>query len=274
MGAAVSTVFRYILMARRGSPSGILISFGITFLVFGISFYLAGLDSIRLKRKIENTPTSKARSVAMGLVEIYGEVVPWKETFTYPLSDEKCVLYYFSVTRRLGRGRTVDLCVEKKESPFFVKDETGMVLVDPAGAKFDLDATRSFYKRISKLKDLPDDIKRALELRGVDHGLTDSIFSSYPLDIYSVYLCPGDRVYVMGTATDNPFVAETRALKGVEDVIIKKGEHDKNFFISQKSERELLAEHLSLATRYTFGGAILVAIGLLLIILAITLGAW
>ena len=47
--------------------------------VAGLVFFLKGFGWLKRKRLIENIPTSTIRSLAMGLVEIYGAVVPAKK---------------------------------------------------------------------------------------------------------------------------------------------------------------------------------------------------
>jgi hypothetical protein len=44
-------------------------------LLLGLYVFYRGFHHFRRKRLIENTPTSKVRSIAMGLVEIFGTVV-------------------------------------------------------------------------------------------------------------------------------------------------------------------------------------------------------
>jgi hypothetical protein len=61
---------------------------------------------------------------------------------------------------------------------------------------------------------------------------------------YREYLIkPGDNLYIMGTAEDNPFVKDATATEGVSDIIIKKGKHVKLYLISDKSEKGVLAKY-------------------------------
>ena len=43
-------------------------------LMFGVVLIILGLSQWRIKRLIENTPTSKIRGIAMGFVEIQGKI--------------------------------------------------------------------------------------------------------------------------------------------------------------------------------------------------------
>ncbi len=99
----------------------------------------AGLRALLELREIEDYPTSRARSVAMGKVELSGQAasaVPLRA----PWSGVACVWYRWirqelSVDpqgkrrwRITGRGDSGDL-------PFMLDDGTGRVMIDPAGAE-------------------------------------------------------------------------------------------------------------------------------------------
>ena len=58
----------------------------------GLFLFWKGFSWLKQKRLIENIPTSKIRSIAMGLVEIYGEVVPTQEKILKsPFTNKDCV---------------------------------------------------------------------------------------------------------------------------------------------------------------------------------------
>ena len=85
---------------------------------------------------------------------------------------------------------------------------------------------------------------------------------------YSEYfIAPGDKLYIMGTAGDNPYVKEASAEKGVEDIMIKKGKFEKFYYISDKQEDAVLFKF----TAKTYGGII---IGSFLILLSLLVFNW
>src|SRR3989338_8561907 len=90
----------------------------------GIYLFYKGLKAVRLKHLIENMPTSKIRSVAMGLVEIYGEVIPIEgKLLKSPLTNTSCVYYKYTVE---VRGKHWNVIKKGKcTAPFYLKDETG-----------------------------------------------------------------------------------------------------------------------------------------------------
>lgn len=118
-----------------------------------VSQYM-GFSHFRKRRIIEDTPTSKAKGVFMGLVEICGTAVK-PDPLTSYLSESPCVYYSWSVNERWSRtvretyrdaqGKTKTRT--RRESGwtrvagggdftvFDVCDDTGCVQIDPEGAK-------------------------------------------------------------------------------------------------------------------------------------------
>lgn len=76
---------------------------------------------------------------------------------------------------------------------------------------------------------------------------------------------PDDMLYIMGTATDNPYVEEFSSQKNEADIMIKKGEN-KICYITKKPEKKMLEEMNSLCQVYIYGGALLSIICLIVIL--------
>lgn len=94
----------------------------------------SGFYFLRLKRRIENTPTSKTRSLAMGLVEVQGRAVR-KYALVAPMTQMPCVYYRLRKYRRDRNNRWVlSSASDSGHVPFYVEDETGRVKVDPRRA--------------------------------------------------------------------------------------------------------------------------------------------
>ncbi len=62
------------------------------FAIGGVSWFFEGIALLRIKRVIENLPTSKILSMPMGLVEVKGKA-KWKEKLYSPISETPCVYY-------------------------------------------------------------------------------------------------------------------------------------------------------------------------------------
>lgn len=110
--------------------------------VVGLLFLVHGFVCLRRTRRIENIPTSKIRSMAMGPVEVSGKAESTAAMKT-PFSGIDCVWYRFEVqeyrqsySSRYGRqSRWVTVSSgDTNDIPFLVDDGTGKVLVDPRGA--------------------------------------------------------------------------------------------------------------------------------------------
>jgi hypothetical protein len=104
----------------------------------GGAFLLFGFVLLRRRRLIENVPTSRIRSVAMGFAEVAGLAKP-KATVAAPFSGIPCVYFRYEVEeeRSRGRGGRTWVTIERGDSgvPFHLQDTTGRILVDPAGAE-------------------------------------------------------------------------------------------------------------------------------------------
>lgn len=104
-------------------------------------FYYWGFGILRKKRLIENTPTSKIRSVAMGMAEVAG-VAREKATVKSPFTLTDCVYYRFLLEKetRDSKGRTHWSTVKSGSSTnyFYADDGTGRLLIDPLDAETEL----------------------------------------------------------------------------------------------------------------------------------------
>lgn len=140
----------------------------------GAVLFALGFMKLREKWLIDNTPTSKIRSVAMGLCEVKGRAVKKFELLSR-LTFAPCVYFKFLIEKevRNSKGGTYWQAVDRGESTnyFYVEDETGRLLVDPLGAETVME---------------PD--YRVTELRG--NG-------KYRYTEW--YISPGDATYVLGT---------------------------------------------------------------------------
>ena len=93
----------------------------------------------RMARLIEDTPTSKIRSAAQGLVELVGQVeAGGYAPLLSPLAGRPCLWYRFTVEELQRRGRNTEWrTVERGSSdrPILLRDETGSCWIQPAAAE-------------------------------------------------------------------------------------------------------------------------------------------
>ncbi len=242
--------------------------FGIFFALIGIAAFVFGLKSFGDKKLIENVPTSKIRSLAMGLVEVYGTIVPFeKVVLSSPFTNKDCVYYDYKIEEERGSGKNrhwVTIKHETKMQNFFVRDETAQVVVDPRGAK--MDVPESFYFGSGMFKDPPVEVKNFLAANSLGFEGWFGINRSMRFVEHALFL--DQKVFVMGEAMDNPLVEEGTAKAGIEDVIIGKGQNEKFFLISNKSEKDVLKNMSFAAYGGVIVGILLVALGLFLLFVA------
>ncbi len=116
-------------LAHYTFASGAL-PFAIAMLMFWYAFYF-----LRMKRQMENTPTSKVRSVAMGMVEVKGQAIR-SHALISPMSNTPCVFYRLTKYRRDRNNQWRISSVSSSDNvPFLLEDETGRVEINPAGCR-------------------------------------------------------------------------------------------------------------------------------------------
>lgn len=116
-------------LAYYAFASGAL-PFAIAMLMFWYAFYF-----LRMKRQMENTPTSKVRSVAMGMVEVKGQAIR-SYALISPMSNTPCVFYRLTKYRKDRNNQWRVSSVSSSDNvPFLLEDETGRVEIDPAGCR-------------------------------------------------------------------------------------------------------------------------------------------
>ena len=116
-------------LVRQGMRNGLLPALMATGAFWGGFYYL------RLKRHLENLPTSKARSVALGMVEVYGRA---RRTYAVvsPMTQQPCVFYRLRKLRRNHENQSWEevSTTDCGPIPFAIEDDTGRLTVDPRGA--------------------------------------------------------------------------------------------------------------------------------------------
>ncbi|MGM0416281.1 MAG: GIDE domain-containing protein [Thermodesulfobacteriota bacterium] len=123
-------------------------------LLSGGCFYF-GIKYLILKRRIEDTPTSKIRSMAMGMVEVQGRAQR-VYALVSPISGLPCVYYRikkyrrkrFRSNRRLISGNSQSQwalvsITSSSNVPFVLDDGTGTIEVVPDGAELKIRTTHS-----------------------------------------------------------------------------------------------------------------------------------
>ena len=238
----------------------ILIFAAVAFII-GIVLFISGLSSFKRKRLMENIPTSKIRSLAMGLAEIYGEAVHSKgKLLKSPFSGSRCVYYDFKVEKLVSTGKSSywsTIKTGREGEHFFLKDDTGMVLVTTEGANLDIKKDNHFDTHHGKKP--PKQALDFLESRGVS---TKSWIFKHRLRIMERFIAPGDKLYVLGTAGDNPFIEDASSSANAKDIMMQRGTNDKIFYISDTHEKGALNKFRNRMILGLGAGSILIIGGL------------
>lgn len=126
-------------------PGGLVIASNFYFIALGLSSLLTlwllyrTFSRLRRARWVEDTPTSRIRSAAQGLVELKGHVdAGGHEPLISPLSGKSCLWYRFMVEEYRGSGRNRQWrTVEKglSDRPFILRDATGDCWIMPEDAE-------------------------------------------------------------------------------------------------------------------------------------------
>ena len=232
-----------------------LVLFSAIGLACGILLFFKGFIWFRQKKLIEALPTSKIRSIAMGIVEIFGEVTPLKgSTLKSPFSNNDCVYYKYTIEEYRKSGKSskwVIINQNEARTHFFLKDDTGTVLIDPKGADISIPIDKEFSSGFGK--DPAPQITSFLKKSNMSF---EGLFGMNKTMRYREYfIAPKDKLYIIGTAKDNPYVNEASASKGHDDIMI--GADGKEFFyISDRPEKDILKRFKWMAIGGLFGGAL------------------
>ncbi|MEK6817103.1 MAG: GIDE domain-containing protein [Nanoarchaeota archaeon] len=223
-----------------GSDGRILV-YSLVGLVVGIYLFISGFKWFRQKRTIENMPTSKVRSLAMGLVEVYGKAMPYRgKMFKSPFSSEKCLWCRWTVEEYRSNGKHSSWVTVRNgvmSNYFLLDDGTGEVVVDPDGAKIDIPMDNEFKSRTFN-RNLTKSAITFLASQNYSHTTLFGLGKDIRLREY--FIAPDDKLYVIGTAGDNPLVEEATAQKNEADIMIQRGKDF--YFISDTNEREVVAK--------------------------------
>lgn len=188
------------IIVRSSDPNALLFWCVLGFCA-GIGLFLYGFRLLQRRRLILDTPFSKIRSAAMGMIEVSGLAVgPY--TMIAPITARPC--YYFRTLiweyKQSGKNKQwVKVAGECMHLPFFVDDNTGRLLVDPRGADLDLhrDYQEEFCDSFFTTKDpAPSNVRTFLARHG--------IVTNNKIKVEEYCIKPKNSLFILGTLTENP----------------------------------------------------------------------
>lgn len=113
-----------------------LFIFPVVFFVFIFLTLMKSTSAKRFLRLQASLPTSKIKSLAKGLVEVEGTLV-MKNPLLSPVDNETCIGYYYTIEDidkdSDGKESYRTIHRETQCNPFQIKDETGIIEVEPEG---------------------------------------------------------------------------------------------------------------------------------------------
>ena len=187
------------LVRHNDNPTGLLIWCFIGFCT-GIGLFFYGFRLLQRRRLILDTPFSKIRSAAMGMVEISGQAVgPF--TLTAPITARPCYYHRTTVWEYKQRGKNkewVKIAGECFHVPFFIDDNTGRMLVDPRGADLDLhrDFQQEFCDGFFTMKEpAPPNVREFLARHG--------IVTNNKIKVEEFCIKPKNALFILGTLAEN-----------------------------------------------------------------------
>lgn len=245
-------------MASKDPTCALFVGFFI-----GLGLIYAGVKNYQLLQKINNTPTSKVSSAAVGLVELFGKM---RSTSNVISPFKKVPCGYWCIVGQYYRpgkhGGWFDIYRKSSEVMFYLEDETGKMLINPLLADITIPADVNIKGTLSN-KGLFGTSKASLPQDAI--AFIDSLpepdkkkfydKSAYQLRIYEYYIAEKDPLYVMGTAT--PRGGFSSAV-GHENLVVHKG--NDTFYIRDSDEKTVRSKISSSYLWQLIAGLIISAI--------------
>lgn len=198
----IFSAFLLILSSIRRSPNpNAFLLWCVVGFCAGIGLFIYGFRLLQRRRLILDTPFSKIRSAAMGMVEVSGQAVgPY--TMVAPITARPCYYYRTQVWEWKQSGKNkqwVKVAGESMHVPFFVDDNTGRLLIDPRGADLDLhhDFEQEFCDSFFTTKEpAPANVHSFLARHGVA--------TSNKIKVEECCIKPKNSLFILGTLGENP----------------------------------------------------------------------
>lgn len=243
-------------------------------LLAGPVFFARGFRDLRVRRLLQNTPTSRIRSMAMGLVEVCGRAES-RSRVTAPFSGRDCVFWHVEIATRTGKRGWSTVHRNDSGNPFFLRDDTGVALVYPRGA----DCKIHFGVEEECLGvSLPSIYAEYMK----EHcGPSSGLWRLGSLRFRERVLEAGQQIYLLGSAmprstavavsepdeaaatgTGDWAARRIRPIQEEVTAVIRRGENERTFIISQDSESTLTLTYGAKALLEIAGGPAATLFGL------------
>ncbi len=239
----------------------VMMIFTSMFVVAGLLWFLQSFRDRRVQRLIQDTPTARIRSMAMGMVELSGRTMA-RSMVTAPFSGRPCVYWEVEIsTRRAGKNRRGWNVVHRNRSgsPFFLQDDTGLALVYPQGADCRLPFGVEEVTLGLGVPEVYSSYMRSQNLgmagfwsigsmrfreRTLDESQVVYVLGRAHPRARAVSLGDEDEHVMQGTGTEGLRTQRLASLDAEVRGVIRKDANDPVFLISPSSERSVATEYL------------------------------
>jgi hypothetical protein len=206
-------------------------TFGLIGLVVGAGLIYGATQKYSLIQKMRNTPRSKIRSAAVGLVELDG--TSKGEPLTSPIAGKPCVYWHVEIDSVEGKRNLARIGAYKSGRAFFLEDETGRIMIE---ADLQGDGLKQTYWDTAYLKPVNPEkphSQKVLDFIRSQRGGGDFLetYKDKKVVVCEYVVEAGQPLYVLGNAE---ILEETGGSLAVTNLIIKsKGE---SLHVSRKPE--------------------------------------
>jgi hypothetical protein len=255
----------------------------VAFFAVGLFLVYYGFRKWQQMRLIQDTPTEKVRSAAVGRTELsgVGKSIDGVGTIPQPFADGECLVATYEIEEweedhdpddagSDGHWQTLDsgtLFV-----PFELDDGTGAMRVEPeADATFDISEEYRTRIRVRPRRDPPAAVAAFIDRQnadGGDGGLFDLDLGDVPVEssekrrYTQEVIPPGEELYLLGGVRPRDGAGGTNA----ERLVLGRDEGSDEFIISDKSQDELVSSYRWIAPGSIVAGLALSAVMLYLLL--------
>jgi hypothetical protein len=181
----------------------------------GLCLFLLGVRLFARKRSLAPIPTSTVYAASPGRAAISGKATgPY--TLSAPITGQCCYVCRTTVWQQSklgGKTEWTKVAEETLHLPFFIKDASGQLLVEPLGAEFDLHPILHEEYGLPSSSVKPENIPPNVNTYLVRHGIPVDL----PTRIEECALQPEMRFFIAGTVVNNPGIEVRPLLPDAED---------------------------------------------------------
>ncbi|MFA5267094.1 MAG: hypothetical protein WC379_03910 [Methanoregula sp.] len=220
-----------------------LFAFLVVFFGMGIWAIFSGYRDYRLMEKVNNTPTSRVSSAALGLVELAGHA-GCHEGLTSPVSRIRCAYWRITGEYSDENGCWQRIFLDESTDHFHIRDNTGSMEVDPRGAEMDIPVNRTWEGFIQEHRGsfipesgglmLPEPAMKFVQSFKETKTKKIHDHADQKIRITEYIIAENDPLYVLGSAMPRD---DRTGPVNHENLIIRKGTYDSSLYISNTTKK-------------------------------------